>query len=332
MKVEARPVRGHLRAWAMAGCAASALWFASDGRAQEFPERTIRYILPAAPGGASDILARMMAQKMAEAFGSPVIVDNRPGGGTIIGTALVAKSPPDGYTLVQVTTNFVINPAIVKQLPYDSVRDFSPVALLASAPLVLVVHPSLPVRSVKEFVALAKARPEQLNYASSGTGTASHLAGVLMSSISGIRLTHIPYKGSSPALIDLVSGQVQTMFISTPSVLHYLKSGRLRGLAMTSSQRAALLPDLPTLAESGLAGYEVTQTFGVLAAARTPATVVGRLNAQLNRALRSQDVVDHLRTEGGEAVGGTPEVYAEYIRREIPKWVKVIREAGLRIE
>jgi tripartite-type tricarboxylate transporter receptor subunit TctC len=300
--------------------------------AQEFPQKTIRFVVPTSPGGASDILARAMAQKMSDAFGRTVIVDNRPGGGTMIGTDIVAKAPPDGHTIVQVTTNFVINPAIVKEIPYDSVKDFAPVALLAASPLVMTVHPSVPARFVKDFIALAKAKPEQLNFASSGTGTASHLAGVLMSSISGIRMTHIPYKGSSPALIDLVSGQVQTMFISTPSVLHYLRNGRLRGLAMTSAERSSLLPELPTLSESGLPGYEVTQTFGILTTARTPLPVVTKLNTELNRALKARDVMDNLRTEGAEAVGGAPEVYADYIRREIPKWIKVIRQAGIKVE
>ena len=300
--------------------------------AQDYPEKTIRYIVPAAPGGASDLLARLLAQKMSEAFGKQVIVDNRAGGGTIIGTALVAKAPADGYTLVQVSTNFVINPAIVKALPYDSLRDFAPVVLLISAPLVLVVHPSVPATSVKELIALSKARPGQLNFASSGQGTASHLASVLMSLVAGVQLTHIPYKGSAPALIDMVSGQTQMMFISTPAVLQHLKSGRLRALAMTSVRRTPTLAAVPTLSEAGLPGYEVTQTFGTLATANTPAAVITKLNGQLNRALKSPDIVDTLRAEGGDAVGGPPETYAEYIRREIPKWMKVITQAGIKLE
>lgn len=300
--------------------------------AQDYPEKAVRYIVPAAPGGASDILARLLAQKMSEAFGKQVIVDNRPGGGTIIGTAMVAKALPDGHTLVQVSTNFVINPAIVKALPYDSLRDFAPVALLISAPLVLVVHPSVPAHSVKALVALSKARPGQLNFASSGPGTASHLASVLMSLVAGIQMTHIPYKGSAPALIDMVSGQVQVMFISTPAVLQHLKSGRLRALAMTSVRRASTLAEVPTLSEAGLPGYEVTQTFGTLATANTPAPVIAKLNGQLNRALKSPDVADTLRAEGGDAVGGPPETYTEYIRREIPKWMNVIKQAGIKLE
>ncbi len=300
--------------------------------AQEYPEKTVRYILPAAPGGASDILARKVAQKMSDAFGKPVIVDNRPGAGTVIGTALVAKASPDGYTLVQVTTNFVINPALVKDLPYDSVRDFAPVSMLAAGPLVLVVNPMVPAKSVAEFVALAKAQPELLNYASSGAGTASHLAGALMSSSLGIKLTHVSYNGGAPAVLDLVGGRVDAMFSSIPSVMNQLKSGKLRVLAITSSRRIALMSTVPTLAESGVPGYDVTQTFGVLTTARTPAAIISKLNSQLNRSMESQEVIEYLRTEGVEAVGGTPNIYSEYINREIPKWVKVVSQAGIRIE
>jgi len=299
---------------------------------QEYPVKTVRYILPAASGGASDTLARKLAQKMSEAFGKPVIVDNRPGAGTVIGTALVAKASPDGHTLVQVTTNFVVNPALVKNLPYDSVRDFAPVALLAAGPLVLVVNPTVPAKSVAEFIALAKAQPDLLNYASSGVGTASHLAGALLSSSLGIKLTHVSYNGAAPAVLDLIGGRVQAMFSSIPSVMNQIRGEKLRVLAITSSRRIALMSAVPTLAEAGVPGYDVTQTFGVLTTARTPASVISKLNVQLNRGLESPEVVEYLHTEGIEAVGGRPEIYSDYINREIPKWVKLVSQAGIRIE
>ena len=204
----------------------------SVAHAQEFPERTIRFISPAAPGGGNDIFARLAGQKLAEAFGKGVVIENRAGGGTIIGTDIVAKAPPDGHTLIMVTTNFIINPGLVPKMPYDSLRDLAPVAQLAATPLVLVVHPSVPANSVKSLIALAKTKPAQLNYASSGNGTAGHLAGVLLSTNAGITLTHIPYKGSAPALVDVISGQVQILFVSTPSVSPHMKSARLRALGV----------------------------------------------------------------------------------------------------
>jgi tripartite-type tricarboxylate transporter receptor subunit TctC len=308
------------------------LTFTIPALAQDYPDRTIRLISPAAPGGGNDIFSRLAAQKLSDAFGKPVIVENRAGGGTIIGTELVAKAPPDGHTLIMVTTNFIINPALVAKLPYDSVRDLAPVALLASAPLVLVVHPSVPATSVKDLVALAKSRPGELNYASSGNGTAGHLAGVLLGTAAGIKLTHIPYKSSAPALIDLISGQVQMLFVSSPSVRPHIDAKRLRALAVTSAKRSSLLPQQPTVSESGLPGYQITQIFGMLAPGATPPAIVEKLNTVLNRALKTPDVVERLRADGAEAVGGSPESFALYIKSEIPKWIRIIRQSGARVD
>ena len=305
---------------------------AAPAFAQDYPERTIRFISPTAAGGGNDIFARLSAQKLSEAFGKSVIVENRPGGGTIIGTEIVAKALADGHTIIMVTTNFIINPGLVPKLPYDSMKDLAPVALLASAPLVLVLHPSIPAKTVGEFVALAKRRPGEINYASSGNGTAGHLAGVLMDATAGTKMTHIPYKSTAPALIDVLSGQVQMFFVSTPSVQQHLKSGKLRGLAVTSTARSSLLPELPTMAEAGVKGYDIAQIYGVLAPGGTPPAIVNRLNAALTKALKSPDVIERLRNDGADAVGGPPEQFAQYIRTEIPKWIKVIRESGARID
>ncbi len=300
--------------------------------ADVYPDRAIRFISPAAPGGGNDILARIAAKKLLEAFGKSVIVENRAGGGTIIGTEIVAKAPPDGYTLGMVTTNFIINPGLVKRLPYDSIRDLAPVILMASAPLVMVVHPSVPAKTVKEFLALAKARPGELNYASSGNGTAGHLAGVLLSGTAGIKITHVPYKGSAPALIDILGGQVQLLFVSTPSVLQHVKTGKLRPLAVTSLERSKFVPEIPTLAESGVPGYEVTQIYGVLTTGGTPADIVGKLNSVLARALKSRDVMERLDAEGADPIGGPPEQFAQYINTAIPIWIKVIAQSGAQVD
>ncbi len=314
-------------------CLSAAIAFPGRSLAQQpYPSKPIRLIVPFPPGGSVDPIARLVGQKLTEAWGQQVIIDNRPGGNGVIGTEIVAKAPPDGHTLIMVTTNFIINPALVAKLPYDSVRDLAPVALLASAPLVLVVHPSVPATSVKDLVALAKSRPGELNYASSGNGTAGHLAGVLLGTAAGNKLTHIPYKSSAPALIDLISGQVQMLFVSSPSVRPHVDAKRLRALAVTSAKRSSLLPQQPTVSESGLPGYQITQIFGMLAPGATPPALVEKLNTVLNRALKTPDVVERLRADGAEAVGGSPESFALYIKSEIPKWIRIIRQSGARVD
>lgn len=297
-----------------------------------YPERSIRIIVPATAGGGNDAITRLVGRKISDIFGKPVVIDNRPGGGTIIGTDLVAKAPADGYALVMVVNSHTINPGLVQKLPYDSVRDFAPISLVASAPLALVKHPSVPFRNVKELVAAARKQPQLLNYASSGNGTASHLAGVLFATTSSITLTHIPYKGSAPALTDLLAGQVQFMFATLPSAIPQVRAARLRVLAVTSAAPTSLLPETPTIAASGLPGYEITQLYGLLAPAGTPPEIVTALHAAVTRALAMPDVVERLKREGAEPIGNSPQAFSAFIRDDIERWIKIIRQANVKVD
>jgi tripartite-type tricarboxylate transporter receptor subunit TctC len=301
--------------------------------AQPYPTKPIRLVVPFPAGGTTDVLARAAAQKLTETLGQAVIVDNRPGAGGNIGAELVAKSPPDGYTLLMGTVGtHAINPSLYPKMPYDHVRDFVPVILVAGVPNVLVINPALPVNSMQELIAYAKANPGKLNFASSGNGTSIHLSGELFKTMAGVQITHVPYKGSAPALQDLVGGQVQLMFDNLPSALALIKGGRLKALAVTSKERAPALPDVPTMAESGLPGFEASSWFGLLAPAGTPQPVVAKLNAEIAKWLASPEAKEKLLAQGANAAGGTPEDFARHIAAETAKWQKVVKESGAKVD
>jgi len=298
----------------------------------QYPAKPLRLIVPFPPGGGTDTLARIYGQKMGEALGQQTIIDNRPGGGTNIGAELAAKAPPDGYTALMGNISHAINVTLYTRLNYDLAKDFAPVTLLASTPNILVVHPSVPVKTVKELVAFAKARPAQIDYASSGSGTSSHLAAELFSSMAGVKMTHIPYKGGGPAVIALTGGQVSVGFATTPSIIGHVKTGKMRGLAVTTAQRSASTPDLPTISEAGLSGYEAGTWYGLLVPTGTSKDIVARLHAESIKVLRQPEVKDRLDTAGFETIGTSPEQFASYIRTEIDKWGKVVRAAGVKAE
>ena len=298
-----------------------------------YPTKPILIVVPFPPGGTTDILARAAAQKMTEAWKEQAVVDNRPGAGGNIGAELVARSPADGYTLLMGTVGtHAINASLYAKMPYDHVKDFAPVILVAAVPNVLVVHPSVPATTVAELIAYAKANPGKLNFASSGSGTSIHLAGELFKVMAGVQMTHVPYKGSAPAIADLLGGQVQLMFDNLPSALPQIRAGKLRALAVTSSQRAAALPDVPTIAESGLPGYEASSWFGLLAPAGTPADIVAKINGEVARWLASPEAKEKLLAQGANAAGGTPEDFARHIATETAKWQKVVRESGAKVD
>jgi tripartite-type tricarboxylate transporter receptor subunit TctC len=306
---------------------------ATGALAQAFPNKPIRIVVPFPAGGTTDVLARAAAQKLTDTLGQPALVDNRPGAGGNIGAELVAKSPPDGYTLLMGTVGtHAINPALYPKLPYDHVRDFAPVILVAGVPNVLVVNPSLPVNSVQELVAYAKANPGKLNFASSGSGTSIHLSGELFKTAAGLSMTHVPYKGSSPALMDLIGGQVQLMFDNLPSALPQIKAGKLKALGVTSRERAPALPDVPTIAESGFPGFEASSWFGLLAPAGTPQPVIAKLNVEVAKWLASPEAKEKLLAQGANAAGGTPEDFAKHIAAETAKWQKVVKESGAKVD
>jgi tripartite-type tricarboxylate transporter receptor subunit TctC len=300
--------------------------------AQPYPARSIRYIVPQAPGGSSDTLARIVVARLSESLGQQVVVDNRPGATGVIGAELVAKAPADGYTLIQVATSHATNPALGVKLPFDTLRDFAPFTLLSQQPNVWIVHPSLPVRNIRELIALAKSRPGQIDFASSGTGGSQHLAGELLNVMAGIKLVHIPYKGSPPALIDVLGGRVPLMSSTLAPAMPHARNGKVRALAVTGAKRSSAAPDIPTVAESGLPGYEAIAWQGVLAPAGTPREVVQRLHAELVRVIAQQDARRMLAEQGYEPAGTSPEQFDAYIRTEIVKWSRVVKSAGITIE
>jgi tripartite-type tricarboxylate transporter receptor subunit TctC len=306
---------------------------AAGAHAQDYPAKPLRVIVAFPPGGTSDIVGRLVAQKLTEAFGQQAIVDNRPGAGGAIGNEVAAKAPPDGYTLVigHIGT-LAVNPTLFARLPYDPVRDFQPVTLISKAPSIMVVHPSLPARTVKEYIALARARPGALAYGSPGNGSAGHLLMAYFSMMAKIELLHVPYKGTAPALIDLIAGQTSTVFTGTPGILPHVQAGRLRVIGVSSAKRIASMPEVPTIAESGLPGFDVTQWWGVLAPAGTPRAIVARLNEALGKALRSDDLRARLAADGAEPAGSTPEEFHAFIKSEIARWAPVIRASGAKPE
>ena len=311
-------------------CCALALTAAAPAPAQQYPSKPIRFICPFAPGGGTDILARLLAQRLSEPLGQPVIVDNRPGAGGVIGAEIAARSPADGYTMMLGSPGpLTINPAMQK-VPYDTLRDFAPITLAQISPFVLLVHPSVPANSVKELIALAKARPGALNYGSAGNGSVSHFSSEQFKALAGVDVVHVPYKGAAPYLIDLVGGRLQMAFENLPTVWPHVRTGKLRLLAVGTKSRSALVPDKPTVAEAGVPGYESSTAFGVLAPAKTPPAAIGRLNRELVRILHSPDIREKMAAEGVEAVGGTPQEYSAHLKAELAKYARVVKAAGIK--
>ena len=301
--------------------------------AQTYPAKPVRMVVPFPPGGATDILARVVGQKLGEYLGQPVVIENRGGAGGNIGAEVVAKAPPDGYTVLFSTSGvIVVNPNLYRKMTFDPIRDFAPVAMAATHGNLLLVHPSLPVKSVKDLIALARAKPGQLNYGSGGVGTSPHLAAELFKVMTGTDLVHVPYKGGNPSVTGLLSGEVGLMFASIPSVLQHARSGRLRALAITSAQRSAVAPNLPTVAEAGVPGYQVDIWLGVLVPTGTPREVIARLNGGIIKALTAPEVKERLEPEGFEPSAMSPDEFARHIRAELPVWAKVVQAAKLRAD
>ena len=298
--------------------------------AQAYPGKPIRFIVPFAPGGGNDILGRVVAQKLHEAFSVPVIVDNRPGAGGTLGTDLTAKAPPDGYTILINNLSVAVNVTLYSKLPFDPLKDLQTISLVGRQPNILVVHPTLPAKSWKQLYALAKARPGQLSFSSGGVGSSSHLAGELLKVVSGIDMVHVPYKGMGPALVDLISGQVQLSMSTMASALPHIRNQRMRPLAVSTGQRVAVVPDVPTLQEAGLRDYEHSTWYGLYVPAGTPRAAVDRLNATVRKAVASADVKQRFSTQGVEPDSNSPEEFRSMLTAEIAKWAKVVRAAGLR--
>jgi tripartite-type tricarboxylate transporter receptor subunit TctC len=310
--------------------AAFAACFASTAPAQSYPSRPVRLVVPYPPGGGTDIIGRVVAQKIGDALGQQVVVDNRGGAAGIIAMEAVAKAAPDGYTLIQTNISTVsINPFIYSKLPYDAMRDFAPVSITTLNPLVLVVHPAVPVKTVKEVIALARSRPGQLNYSSAGIGSTTHMARELFKSMAHVDLTHIPYKGAAPAVMDGVAGHVAMLFGPMPVVTPHAKAGRLRIIAVSTKARSRAIPNVPTVAESGVPGYDATNSVGIVAPAATPADIVAKLHAEIVRILRLPDMQEKLIAMGAEPVASTPQEFTAFIRDETRKWANVVRSANI---
>ena len=300
-------------------------------RAADYPARPIRFVLGFAPGGASDTMARVIATRLSESLGQPVVIDNRAGAGGNIAAEIVARSAPDGYTLLLGNNGILaVNVSLYSKLAFDPVKDFSPVVLIASQPNILVVHPAVAASSVKELVALAKAKPGQLNYASPGNGTTGHLAGELFKRMAGVSYTIVPFKGGGPSALAMLSGETQFTFATALSVQPHIKSGKLRALAVTTAKRSASFPDLPTVAEAGVPGFDAITWHGVVVPARTPQAMIARLNSEFNKVLQTADMRERLLTLGSEVIGGEPKQLTEFMRVEIPRWARVIKESGAR--
>ena len=318
--------------WMAALVVAVGLVAASEAPAQGYPNRSIRIVAPSTPGDAPDVIARLVAERLSAALGQQVVVENRPGAGGVVGSEIVAKAAPDGYTLIMGNAgSHGINAAVYSKLPYDILKDFAPVSQIAVAPNIFVVNPGLPVTTIPEFIAYAKARPGQLSYASGGNGSSSHMSMELLKSMAGIDVVHVPYKGSTPALTDVISGQDAVMSVNMPPAVPHVKSGRLRALAVTTRSRTPSMPDLPTVAES-LPGYETVAWFGVLAPAGTPRDVVNRLSTEIARIARSPDMRERLEGMGAEPVGSTPEEFGAVMARDIAKWTALAKSVGIKID
>jgi tripartite-type tricarboxylate transporter receptor subunit TctC len=297
-----------------------------------FPSRPIRMIVPVPPGGTVDIVTRVVAQKMTEITGQSVVIDNRGGASTIIGTEIVARAPADGYTLLSNTLPLVVNPSLFGKLPFDVEKDLAPVCLVAAAPFVMVAHPSVPVKSVDELVALAKSKPGTLKYASSGSGTNLHVAAELFKMLTGTDLVHVPYRGGGPALVALLGGEAQVSFLSLIAAAPHIKAGKMRGLGITTLKRSPVMPDLPPLAESGVPGYEFSSWVGVLAPGKTPARIIASLNASILKALRLPGVSERFAAEGAETIASSPEQFRDHLKTELKRWAKVVKDTGMRAD
>ncbi len=303
-----------------------------NAAAADFPSRPVRLIVTYPPGALNDLVARTLQPRLAEFWKQQVVVDNRPGGGTLIGTEMAARAVPDGQTILLISIAHAINPSVYAKMPYDSLRDFAAVSLIASSPYILIVHPALPVKSVKDLVTLAKAKPGQLTYGSTGTGGSSHLMGVMLGMMAGIDILHVPYKGLAPALTDMIGGQIQFGFGSYSTVGQHIKAGRLRGIAVTSAKRSATTPEYPTIAEEGYPGYEAIPWWGILLPAATPKALVARINTDVLRALQAPDVKERFAAQGVDPIGSTPEEFAAFLKSEVARWAKVVKAAGIKPE
>ncbi len=321
----------NLRSWLVAGCCVLAAQ-ASPVLAQVYPAKAVRIVVPYATGGSTDIIGRLVAQKLGEAWGQPVLVDNRAGGGTTIGTSLVAKAAPDGYTILLTAPAFTINPAIVASLPYDTPGDFLPVTLINTTPLVMAVNAASTAQSVGEFITQARANPAKLNFGSSGPGGANHLAGELFNVMAGVKLTHIPYKSNAAALTDLVGGRLDVVFFGHTATAALIKAGKLRVLAVTSLKRGQALPDVPTVDELGLKGFDVIGWNGLNVPAKTPRAVVNVIHGSVVKIISAADVRRHLETEGSDPVGSTPEQFGQMLQSEVGRWKKLVAEANIKVE
>jgi tripartite-type tricarboxylate transporter receptor subunit TctC len=320
------------KAAAMLAAAAAVLMTNTASAQSTYPGKPVRIVVPSSAGGGTDIIARILAPKLTQSLGQQIVIDNRPGAGTMIGGELVAKAPPDGYTLLMCVSTLATNPVIYRKVPYNALTDFAPITRVLTASNILVVHPSLPPRTVKELIAFAKARPEQLNFGSAGLGTNPHLSMALFLSMTGLKMVHIPYKGSAPAIIDLLAGHVVVMTATALTGIPHIRGGRLRALGVTGAKRTAAAPDVPTIAEAGVPGYEAVQWYGMVAPANTPREVIARLNREMVTILQTADVKEKFAADGGDPAGTTPEEFGRYIKSETDKWQNVAKAAGIRPE
>ncbi len=319
---------------ALAGalCLVAALVFPGATAAQVYPAKPIRFIVPFAPGGGTDVLARLLSQRLFDPLGQPVVVDNRPGAGGVIGAEIAARAPADGYTIVLGSPGpLTINPNL-QRVPYDTLRDFAPITLATISPFVLVLHPSVAAGSVKDLIALAKAKPGQLNYGSAGNGSVSHFSSEQFKALAGVDIVQVPYKGASPALTDLIAGRLQMMFENLPTVVVHVRAGKLKMLAVGTRSRSALVPETPTVAEAGVPGYESSTAFGVLAPAKTPAAVIAQLNRELVKIMHSPDFKERMTAQGVEAVGSAPQQYAAHLKEELAKYGRIVKTAGIKAD
>ena len=305
---------------------------AAGAFAQGYPAKAVRVIVPYAPGGGSDVISRILAQRMAENLGRQFVIDNRAGANGIIGTEMAAQAPADGYTLLYVSSPHAVNPSLYRKLPFDTLKDLAPISEIASSPSILVVHPSLPARTVRELISLGRARPGQIDYASGGSGGSPHLATELFKKMAGINLTHVPYRGAGPALTDVLAGQVQVMFANSAPALPHIQAGRLRALGISSTKRSAIAPEIPTITESGVPGYEAVTIFGLLAPANTPRAIIDLLNAAVHKAMRTPEVGESMKTLGADVVLTTPEEFGRVIEAEMKRWGELVRALKLHVE
>jgi tripartite-type tricarboxylate transporter receptor subunit TctC len=316
--------------FALCALTAHLITASSAAYAQDYPTRPVRLVVPTAPGGGTDISARLIAPKLSEYLGQPVVVEDRAGGNTSVGVEFVAKSPPDGYTLLMGISSLAINPHTQSKVPYDPVKDFAPVSQVVVVPLILVSHPSLPTRSVKELVAFARTRPGQLNYGTGSVGSNPHLAMELFLSMTGLKVVHVPYRGQGPAMIDLVAGHLHLMMANLLTALPHVRNGRARAYGVSSIKRSNVAPDIPTIAEAGVPGYEVVQWFGVLAPANTPRDIITKLHAATVRVLQDPTIKERFISDGAETIGNTPEEFAAIIRADLKKWGKMVKDVGIK--